>query len=341
MKKILVSCAVLCILVSACSGEEELSRNIDETSSTVIPKDIMLRTAQAFDNRINRKLDTDPIFAAKYAENEAYLEAYAREAEEKAKSGKSDLPIYTIRVVVNNIYRTAPLSMARIERQIERLNEAFAGELSGRPSGLPSSAERFIAGDTRIRFVLDEVNTRRNQRNFSLNSELYARSTGGIDPTSPSTRVNIYVANLLDSPNFEGSIGDSAFPGEGDPEFDNIFVDQLAFDVRPGNGELNEGKLLVHEMGHYFNLSHLPGRRTETCRFDDAVGDTPNCSTLYFGDVNTGSSTTTCGSQDMYWNFMNNTDDSEKFMFTNGQRNRMRATLDPTRGLRGSLTNAR
>ena len=85
----------------------------------------------------------------------------------------------------------------------------------------------------------------------------------------------------------------------------------------------------------------VPGRRTETCRFDDAVGDTPNCSTLYFGDVNTGSSTTTCGSQDMYWNFMNNTDDSEKFMFTNGQRNRMRATLDPRRGLRRGLTNAR
>lgn len=269
------------------------------------------------------------------------MAAYAKEEAELLKSGKQNLPIYTIKVVVNNIYKTNPLSRARIDRQIARLNEAFAGQLRDRPSGLPSNAERFNAGDTRIRFVLDEVKTRRNQRNFSNNSELYARSTGGIDPTSPGTRVNIYVANLLDSRNFSGDfIGDAGFPGEGDPEFDHVFVDQLAFDVRNGSGELNEGKILVHEMGHYFNLNHLPGRRTFTCRFDDAVGDTPNSSRLYFGDVDTGSSTTTCGSQDMYWNFMANTNDSEIFMFTNGQRTRMRATLDPQRGLRGDLTNA-
>ncbi len=341
MRKITIPCTVLCTVLMACSNDQEETTNILETSTITIPKDIKLRTAEAFDERINYKLENDPEFAARYAENEAYIEAYTKEEEEKAKSGKRNLPLYTIKVVVNNIYRRAPMAMARIQRQMDRLNEAFAGQLTGRPSGLPSNAERFNVGDTRIRFVLDEVKTRRNQRNFSSYSEYYSRSTGGINPTSPDTRLNIYVANLSESTNFDaGIIGNAGFPGEEDSSLDNVFVDREAFDVRSGDGVFNEGKLLVHEVGHYLNLSHLPGRRTSNCRFDDAVGDTPNSSRLYFGNVNTGSSTTSCGSQDMYWNFMANTDDSEIFMFTTGQRTRMRATLDPSRGLRADLTNA-
>ncbi len=341
MKKTIAMCTALCAIFLACSNEEDATATLTDLSSTVEFENLKLRTAQRFDDKLNAKLENDPEFALKYAENEAFIKAYSKAEEEKAKSGKSNLPIFTIKVVVNNIFRSRPLPMELIEGQIERLNEAFRGRLSG-PSGLPSNAERFNAGDTRIRFELDEVNFRRNQRRFTNNTDLYARSTGGINPTLPGRRLNVYVADLIVASDFEiGIVGDGAFPGEGDPEFDHVFVDALAFGVRPGNGRLNEGKVLAHEIGHYLNLFHLPGRRTESCRFDDAVGDTPNSSTLYFGDVNTGRSTTSCGSQDMYWNFMNNTDDSEIFMFTNGQRNRMRATLDPRRGLRRGLTNAR
>ncbi len=341
MKKTIITCIALCAIFLACNNEEDATATPTDLFSTVEFEKIRLRTAQHFDDKLNSKLENDPEFARKYAENEEFVKVYSKVQEEKEKSGKRNLPIYTIKVVVNNIYRSQPLSMELIEGQIERLNQAFRGRLSG-PSGLPSNARRFNAGDTRIRFELDKVKFRRNQRRFKNNTDLYARSTGGINPTLPGRRINIYVADLIVASGFEiGFVGDAGFPDEGDPEFDHVFIDALAFGVRPGSGKLNEGKTLAHEIGHYFNLLHLPGKTTETCRFDDAVGDTPNSTRLYFGDVSTGRSTTSCGSQDMYWNFMNNTDDSERFMFTNGQRNRMRATLDPKRGSRRRLTNAR
>lgn len=340
MTKQFLQGVLACALLYSCSTESETTQTTDKFTDPALQA-LKKRTVDVFETRLNEKFDEDPEFNKTFAKNEALFEDYNLELTQNELSAKQRLPLYTIKVVVNNIYRKSPISRDRINRQIRRLNEAFAGTIKGRPSGLPSNAERFNAGDTRIRFVLDDVKFRRNQKNFSDNSELYSRSSGGINPTNPRRRINIYVANLLDSRNYDGGIGDSSFPNDGDLNFDHIFVDQLAFGVRPGLGFLNEGKLLVHEMGHYLNLFHLPGRVSESCRFDDAVGDTPNTSRLYFGDVKSGRSTTSCGSQDMYWNFMNNTNDSEQFMFTNGQRNRMRFTLNPRNGPRRSLTNAR
>ena len=340
MKKIVVRALFVAAFLVACSKDESPDTEVNALLGVNVAE-LKLREAESFDAKLQNKLAVDAEFSEKFYKYESDYENFVAQNEDSELSGKRNLPLYTIKVVVNNIYRNAPITRERINAQIRRLNDAFAGRLRDRPSGLPRNAERFNAGDTRIRFVLDAVNYRRNQRNFSSNSQLYFRASGGIPPTTPSRRINIYVADLLNSPNFFGPLGDSSFAGDSDQNVDHIFVDQIAFGVRPGIGILNEGKLLVHEMGHYFNLFHLPGLTTQSCKFDDAVGDTPNSSQFYFGDVDTGSSTTSCGSQDMYWNFMNHTNDSEQFMFTNGQRNRMRFTLNPRNGVRGNLTNAR
>lgn len=281
-----------------------------------------------FEKSLNYNLETNPDFASKFEANETRISKHLKALEEESKTGKRNLETLTVKVVVNNIYRTSPISMERIEGQIEQLNNAFAGKLE-RVRRIPADGGKFNARDTKIRFVLDDVKTRRNQKIFTDIFDLYRRNTGGIDPTNNT--INIYVANIIEASNFElFTPGDAAFPNSVDDAFDHIFIDQIAFGVRPnGDGFLSGGKLLAHEMGHYFGLFHLPGRITNSCRFDDAVGDTPNSSSNNNSpDLVVGPTTTTCGSQDMYWNLMSLSDDAQRFMFTNGQRNRMRANLD-------------
>ena len=322
----------------SCNQEDTL-QTVEQLSSTNTQLvNLPARGECRFEKTLNYKLTTDPIFAANYKSNELHIAKYVGRFKEESKTARRNLKTLTIKVVVNNVYRDNPLPMDLIDGQIEQLNNAFAGRLE-RVRGIPRDGGRFNARDTKIRFVLDEVKLRRNQRIFENNSDLYRRSTGGIDPTNTSTTINIYVADIISASNFENFIpGDSAFPGEGDAELDHIYIDQLAFGVREGNGFLNEGKLLAHEMGHYFGLFHLPGRRTLSCSFDDAVGDTPNTSSNHSApNLVTGATTTTCGSQDMYWNLMTLADDAQRFMFTNGQRNRMRANLDG--GLRSNFVN--
>ena len=77
-------------------------------------------------------------------------------------------------------------------------------------------------------------------------------------------------------------------------------------------------------MGHFFNLYHIWGENG--CTIDDLVMDTPM--------QNVSSSgcplhqQVSCGSDDMFMNFMDYTDDRCMAMFTKGQKMRMLAALD-------------
>lgn len=320
------------VTIFSCNQEDVVQ---DELQSTSNNNELLLsgRGECRFDKSLNNKLKTSPEFETKFAINEARVADLVKRMEEDSKTSRPKLKTLTIKVVVNNVYRTSPLSMDVIEGQIEQLNNAFAGRLD-RVKGIPANGGRFNAGNTKIKFVLEDVKFRRNQKIFRDIFDLFKRSTGGIDPTNSSSSINIYVANIIEATDFElFTPGDAAFPDSVDAEFDHVFIDNLAFGVKPGgDGFLNEGKLLAHEMGHYFGLFHLPGRTTNSCRFDDAIGDTPNSSSNNNApDLSPGRETTTCGSQDMYWNLMTLANDSQRFMFTNGQRNRMRAILNGTR----------
>lgn len=287
-----------------------------------------------FDEVLNHELENNPKFKAKFDENEAYLANYLKSKDQESLINRTTQKTLVVKVVVNNIYTSSPISMRVIERQIERLNEGFRGVLRTN-ARLPRNANRFNAGDTKIRFELEAVNFRRNQKRFNNVFDLYRRSSGGINPTAIGNYINIYVAELIEAQNGFESVGAATQPGDASSvEEDHIFIDNTGFGVNRGNSRFNEGKTLIHEMGHFLGLFHLPGNAVNSCRFDDAIGDTPNSSSLHFEIPVPGASTTTCGSQDMYWSFLNNADDSVLYMFTTGQSKRMRASLESSRGSR-------
>lgn len=146
----------------------------------------------------------------------------------------------------------------------------------------------------------------------------------------PARYLNIYVTISA-----AGLAGHAVWPSDADtiPEWDGIV---MAHTYVGAIGTSNQTRSVVfaHEVGHYLNLHHiwggnnvpnfyyLPVAQQANCAHDDLVDDTPNT----IGNQNCALSATSCGSLD---NVQNAMDYSYcNIMFTEGQRDRMRACLN-------------
>ncbi len=231
--------------------------------------------------------------------------------------------VYNIPVVVNVVYKISPLEETAIESQIQFLNDVFAGKETNMDD-VPEQFRAAVAGDIKMRFSLDTILQRQTTRDdFRDDRQEIAKSEFGIPATDTGRKLNIWIVVLA------GDSGDATFPGLAPEDLfiEGVYIDRSTVGPRNGIGIRNEGKQLVHEVGHFFNLYHLPGliEPTSGCEFDDEVEDTPNSAEIHFGRPEPG--TSSCGSQDMFMNFMENVHDDTRIMFTKGQKARMRATL--------------
>lgn len=93
--------------------------------------------------------------------------------------------------------------------------------------------------------------------------------------------------------------------------------------------QYNLGRTVTHEVGHYLGCNHPWGQGnagTESCTNDDGFADTPNSEIVYSGCPTIGASSTSCGSQDMYMNFMDYSQDMCTYMFSEQQAQTMNNT---------------
>jgi len=149
--------------------------------------------------------------------------------------------------------------------------------------------------------------------------------------------VNIFVGNLDN-----GIIGQSPIPGDVDNAW-GLIVSACSFGS--GNfkcngfnnsttcgGLLDEGETLTHEMGHYLGLYHIWG--DGGCDQDDNIGDTPNMDSSYEDFTGCGGHSScndlpsSCGSSDMYMNYMSYVADQCMYMFTSEQADKMYQTAE-------------
>lgn len=105
----------------------------------------------------------------------------------------------------------------------------------------------------------------------------------------------------------------------------------------------NEGKTLVHEAGHWLSLFHLwhsdfdiPGKEGGTCipNGGDQVDDTPQQKDATLMDGCPGDDHDTCPNlpgKDMWWNFMDYTEDRCLTSFTFGQIKKMHGSWEALR----------
>lgn len=258
--------------------------------------------------------------------------------------------VITIPIVIHIVWKQPGenISDEQVQSQLAVLNQDYRAknlEISGIPTIFrPAVADvefefclarrtpdgQLTNGITRTQTTVDFVGTK-----FTMGKRAICYTDlGGQDAWDTKKYVNIWVGKL----DF-GFLGEADFPGIADPAEDGIRIDPRAFGTIGINQPYHLGRTLTHEIGHYFNLSHLWGDRADNpdCSKDDGVADTPRQSGTFKNQCPTHPQLF-CGVASMFMNFMNYTDDACLAMFSKGQKERMLAALNGARaGLLSSL----
>ena len=252
-------------------------------------------------------------------------------------SSKSMPNIITIPVVVHVIYKNSSqnISDAQIFSQIDILNEDFRMNNSD-ASSVPS-AFAGAAADCEIEFCLAVrdpngnvttgiTRTYTTTSSFSGYTSMKYSSTGGQDAWNTSDYLNIWVCNLA-----SGLLGFATFPG-GNSSTDGVVCDYAYFgNTGTATSPYDLGRTATHEVGHWLNLYHIWG---DSYCGNDYVSDTPKHEESNYGCPSyphASSCSGTGSTGEMFMNYMDYTNDACMFMFSSGQKNRMRATLNGSR----------
>lgn len=312
MKKSLVLLAGGFMLMMGCnksSSNEKGLPNEDETFTAT-------QRQCSSQDVLEEQLKADPSLRQRMDEIENFTQrAIANPAQYRLVNGVIEIP-----VVFNVLYRTAAqnVSLAQLQSQIDVLNEDFAA--TNADYNLTSTYNSVKAGNIGVRFVLDQVKRRSTTKTSWSTNDAMKKSAQGIAPTSPTTKLNIWVCNMGG-----GILGYAQFPG-GASATDGVVLDDNATG-RTGTAAapFNKGRTATHEVGHWMNLRHIWG--DATCG-NDQVGDTPTHNSANYGCPAAGHLSTCAGTPvEMTMNYMDYTDDACMYMFSAGQKSRMLAVF--------------
>ncbi|MBS1743161.1 MAG: zinc metalloprotease [Bacteroidetes bacterium] len=267
---------------------------------------------------LQRQLQEDPTLADRMAAIENFTSRFEQMAQNPSANRLVN-GVIEIPVVVNVLYKTAAqnISDAQINSQITVLNNDYQA-LNADYSQTPSLFQSLRSGNTNIRFVLDKINRKSTTKSSWGTNDAMKKAANGITPTSPTTKLNIWVCNLSG-----GILGYAQFPG-GSSATDGVVIDDNAFGTTGTvSSPYNKGRTATHEIGHWLNLRHIWG--DASCG-NDLVNDTPTQQTSNFGCPSFPHKT--CSNNgDMSMNYMDYTDDACMYMFTLGQKTRMQAVF--------------
>lgn len=232
------------------------------------------------------------------------------------------LGVINIPVYIHIVYPNAnSITDAQVSSQMATLNADFRNtNVDQLPSGTTFANDATDAG---FSFSLSGV-FRHNDSKSSWGTNNAVKQA--YPPITPETHLNIWVCEIGG-----GILGYAQFPG-GNSATDGVVLGGAYFGKTSGNYGL--GRTATHEVGHYLNLRHIWG--DGRCRQDDFVADTPTADSSNNGCPTFPS--VSCKSADMTMNYMDYTYDACMYMFTDGQRNRMRALFQPG-GARASMLN--
>ena len=243
----------------------------------------------------------------------------------------------TIPVVVHVLYHTAGenLTDTLVKSQITALTRDFR-KLNADTVKIPE-AFKALAADCGIEFQLATVDPKGRSTSgiihkytpitkWVIDDKIKLSTEMGDDGWDPKNYLNIWVGTL------DKFLGYSSIPG-GPSIDDGVVISNLAFGI--GNsGVYAKGRTAVHEVGHWLGLKHLWG--DADCG-DDGVADTPKQETFTNGcPSGIRISCNNAPNGDMYMDYMDFTNDACLVMFTNGQKQKMRALFEPG-GVRYSI----
>ena len=284
----------------------------------------------------HRLLEQHPEFRLRLAEieQETRLRLAGRQA---LRTG-----LVTIPVVVHVVYKTSAenISDVQVLSQIHGLNRNYRRRNVDWVK--TPQVWRGLATDTRVRFELAGkdpsgnatngiTRTQTNKASFSDDDAVKFTAQGGTDAWPSDRYLNLWCCSLGG-----GLLGYAQFPG-GPVATDGVVILNTAFGKRGSAvAPFDLARTAVHEVGHWLNLHHIWGD-TADCSGTDYVADTPNAQHPNYGKPAFPHISCSNGPNgDMFMNFMDYVDDDTMVMFTAGQVERMRATLDGPRASIGT-----
>lgn len=292
------------------------SCNKDETQTVTEAADLAVPTARkcATMTVLEEQLRTDPSLASRMQAIETVSESAIQN--KRLVNGVIEIP-----VVFNVLYRTAAenISLAQIQSQIDVLNEDYNANNSD--YGLVPALFSGLKANIGIRFVLDAVNRKQTTKtSWSTNDAIKKTAQGGLDPTTPTTKLNVWVGTLSG-----GVLGYAQFPGGSSATDGVVLLNTGTGRTGTAAAPFNKGRTATHEVGHWLNLRHIWG--DATCG-NDQVTDTPLHNTANYGvPAYPHYSTCTGTPVEMTMNYMDYVDDAGMYMFSTGQKSRMLATF--------------
>lgn len=259
----------------------------------------------------------------------AFDHLVSEQQKQQQKTRKTKQALVTIPVVFHVLYNKAEenIGFAQLQSQIDVLNEDYRRQ-NGNATNTWAQAT-----DAQIEFCLANIDLNGNYfegvtRKFTNKSafnphtfDVFSSTTGGKEIWPEY--LNIYICNL--DVFTEGVLGTAPFPGYY-AAYDGVVLDYRVAGRQSNNLLTNYdlGRTATHEVGHWLDLEHPWGPGDGSCNTDDNISDTPN-STKPYNACETG---TSCGTVDMVENFMDYHFDGCMNLFTQGQANRMIASIN-------------
>jgi len=248
--------------------------------------------------------------------------------------------IIKIPVVVHILYNQPGenISDEKVYSQLRVLNENFR-RLNADTVNTPN-AFKAIAADCEIEFQLATSDPQRRNTTgiirkytpvkiWNADDKMKFSAETGSDAWDAKNYLNIWVCNM------GRAAGYSSFPG-GPAAKDGIVIAFNVFGINTKAG-YEMGKTAVHEAGHWMGLRHIWG---DAYCGNDMIDDTPTQNTFTSG-CPSGIRASSCGTNpngDMYMNYMDLTLDACTNLFTEGQKERMRATFETGGGRKSILS---
>jgi hypothetical protein len=301
------------------------------------------------------KLKEDPEFVKEYNASQIVL----KKIENQIANGNQNRVIYTIPLVFHVLHNGGPenISRAQIEDAVAilnrdyRLQNADANNVQSVFAGMPADIEiefqlatkapngQCFSGITRTQSPL--TNSGANGQNQ------VSAIIAGNDVFNGSWPGNKYL-NIMVVNDADGAAGYTTNPNNWSGTSMNNGIWVLHDYVGSiGTSDTYSSRTLTHEVGHWLNLDHLWGNNNNpgnasSCSQDDAVDDTPRC--IGVTSCNLNSNTCSNDAADGYWtsDVIDNVENYMEYsycnkMFTNGQKNRMRAALLSSVGGRNNI----